>query len=59
MFALDLIMLFIPWLHGKHPIEPTKKPTWPILEVFSHVGLLVNEPSSRAGLLFISSADDV
>jgi len=28
-------------------------------EVFDHVGLLVNEPSSYAGMLFIKSSDDV
>jgi hypothetical protein len=27
--------------------------------VFYHVGLLVNEPSSYAGMLFIKSSDDV
>jgi hypothetical protein len=27
-------------------------------EVFDHVGLLVNEPSSYAGMLFIKSSDE-
>ncbi len=28
-------------------------------EVFDHVGLLFNEPSSYAGMLFIKSSDDI
>ena len=28
-------------------------------EAFDHVGLLVNEPPGQAGLLFISSSDDL
>jgi hypothetical protein len=34
--------------------QEQKKPTWGnTREVFDHVGLLVNEPPGKAGLLFI------
>jgi hypothetical protein len=44
----SLIYLHVP-CHRKR-----KKPTWQnTLKVFDHVGLIVNEPSSYAGVLFI------
>jgi len=39
---------------GSGPPQSIKKPTWwNTLEVFHHVGLLVNEPPGTAELLFI------
>jgi hypothetical protein len=42
------------WLRPRRAIQKTKKAdVAEHPEVFNHVGLLVNEPSSYAGMLFV------
>ena len=55
MVGLVLTIAFVPSrLRPSRTAASKKKPTWwNTLEVFDHVGLLVNEPPGQAGLPFI------